>query len=180
MEAKRQLFWSHRQNKFRYFKFTTYECWSIGSDISKQKQWQLSRIEFIVDDQQLDIEPTLISWPGFADGVDDDDPSSSQGWSKMFDHKTSTKLCYPITAFPNSLVFDLGESGFLQFKESLKWQWWYANDSAETWGEQTVRNPWSFSMSLSEDNETWLELDKQVRYPLVLANYELAYEGILI
>lgn len=168
-----------KSKKYRFFKFTSYKQYGIGTDVSKQNQVQLSRIEFLCDNIQFLYPSTTTYISHYGLLGDQQDTNIIAGCNKLLDHNVNTKMCWPIDSIPWSITYDIGNGNYLDFVSTLQWQWWMAGDSADTSGNQQVRNPISFSMSLSDNNIDWYELDRVDDYPLILENYALAYTGKL-
>ncbi len=96
---------------------------------------------------------------------------SGENALQLVDGSTSTKWCASPTPF--TLVFDLGTGNAINLATYNKIQFWTANDITIYSG----RNPSTFSVDVSNDGTTWVNIVSETEYSgFPSSNYSLGYE----
>lgn len=131
---------------------------------------QLSDIRFI------DEDGNFFTYPGATTATSSITPSSGEEAIKLTDNNTSTKFCSTSWVSGSYVVIDLGENNTIDIVKYNRWQWYTANDTADSSG----RNLKSFSLWGSSDNNDYKLLDSVVNYSGAPAqNQVLAYTGTI-
>lgn len=131
---------------------------------------QLSDIRFI------DEDGNFFTYPGATTATSSITPSSGEEAIKLTDNNTSTKFCSTSWVSGSYVVIDLGENNTIDIVKYNRWQWYTANDTANSSG----RNLKSFSLWGSSDNNDYKLLDSVVNYSGAPAqNQVLAYTGTI-
>lgn len=167
-EGSKQLFWLDESigSKVRYIKLEVIENNKGGYDGDMPTVCQLSEFKL------LNSAGTAFYWPRatvckYTCGNPDSPRNKTYSfntqtteWNEhpmlLLDGSTSTKWCN--SPLPFVLEYDVGERNFIDLLEYHILQLWTANDT----GTYDVRNPTTFSISISNDAVKWHVLINEV------------------
>lgn len=150
----------YRYVKLRYVK-------RHGDEVVKNCAWRISRLEFV------DARGNGFPWPdGLAVDVTTGDFAPSNPYQNMFNHGLADYAWWRYARLPAELVVDLG-APLVDPSVYTRWQWWQGG-GVQKYADQL---PAEFSLSLSEDGESWFLADYKAGWDGPVQNYGLGYEG---